>query len=147
MSPLVRKAPTPTKRVDPKQGVLNLWVDRQDEVNGIGMGVLGDGTPFLNQRGLARMCGVENAHIGSISAEWNENHKPRIAAIKKILSDRGVVVDAPHLEVAYRGRKMFAYVDSVCLAILEYYAFEAGKTFKPKQWLDIDGLLGAHSGK
>jgi hypothetical protein len=28
------------------------------------MGVLKDGTPLLNQRGLARLCGIENAHIG-----------------------------------------------------------------------------------
>jgi hypothetical protein len=44
-----------------------------EDVNGgcfhsLGMGVLSDGTPFLTQRGLAAFCGVENAHIGTISS-------------------------------------------------------------------------------
>lgn len=112
---------------NPAQGILELSVHRQDEVDGIGMGVLSDGTPFLNQRGLARMCGVQNAHIGTISSEWDDNNKPRIAAIKKILGEKGVQMPAPHLEVSHGGRRMFAYPDVVCLAILEYYAFDAGQ--------------------
>ena len=112
---------------NPLQGVLELRVDRQDEVDGIGMGILNDGTPFLNQRGLARMCGVQNAHIGTISSKWGDDSKPRIAAIKTILADRGVEIKSPHLEVSHGGRRMFAYPDVVCLAILEYYAFDAGQ--------------------
>ncbi|MGE0056011.1 MAG: hypothetical protein AB7S74_17580 [Hyphomicrobium sp.] len=113
--------------VNPAQGILELSVDRQDEIDGIGMGILNDGTPFLNQRGLARMCGVQNAHIGTISSEWNDISKPRIATIKKILEARGVTMTTPHLEVSHGGRRMFAYPDAVCLAILEYYAFDAGQ--------------------
>src|SRR5690242_7570641 len=45
-----------------KRGGLALEIDREIEIEGIGMGVFNDGTPFLNQRGLARLCGVENAH-------------------------------------------------------------------------------------
>jgi hypothetical protein len=112
---------------DPNQGSLELSVHHQDEIDGIGMGVLSDGTPFLNQRGLARMCGVQNAHIGTISSEWLDSGKPRIAAIKKILAEKGVQMPAPHLEVAHGGRRMFAYPDVVCLAVLEYYAFDAGQ--------------------
>jgi hypothetical protein len=122
----VKRPPAgPNLPANPDQGVLQLSIDRQEEIDGIGMGVLSDGTPFLNQRGLARMCGVQNAHIGTISSEWMDESKPRIAAIKKILSDRGITMAAPHIEVYHGGRKMFAYNDHVCLAILEYYAFEA----------------------
>ena len=55
------------------------------------MGVLSDGTPFLTQRGLARLCGVRNAHIGTISTEWKESpQKPRMRRIRAILSNSGV---------------------------------------------------------
>ncbi len=51
------------------QTSLNLQIDCETEVQGVGMGVLSDGTPFLTQRGLAVLCGVENAHIGTISSQ------------------------------------------------------------------------------
>src|SRR5262245_5064098 len=77
---------TGPKEIDPAQGSLDLRVDRQTEIQGIGMGVLSDGTPFLTQRGLARLCGVQNAHIGTIGVEWSESaQKPRISTIKDLL--------------------------------------------------------------
>ena len=90
------------------------------------MGVLSDGTPFLNQRGLARLCGVENAHIGTISSDWDdENQKPRITAIKDLLAKHGEYPKSPHIVCKNGQKTMFAYPDVVCVAILEYYAFEA----------------------
>jgi hypothetical protein len=65
-------AKTGPKEIDPAQGRLDLHVDKQTEIQGIEMGVLSDGTPFLTQRGLARLCGVQNAHIGTIGTEWDE---------------------------------------------------------------------------
>jgi hypothetical protein len=103
------------------------------EDDSVGMGVLDDGTPFMTQRMLAIMCGVMNAHIGYISAQWNEEDtKPRIAKIKKILADRGEIVDSPHMESGYKGRRYFAYSEAVCLAIIEYYAFDAGNQCQPE---------------
>jgi hypothetical protein len=65
------------------QETLDLGIERDGEFNGIGMGVLSDGTPYLNQRGLAALCGVQNAHIGTISAQWDDPQpKPRIASIR-----------------------------------------------------------------
>ena len=62
-----------------KQALLPLQIERERDVGGVGMGVLSDGTPFLTQRGLAALCGVMNAHIGTISADWNVlPAKPRI---------------------------------------------------------------------
>jgi hypothetical protein len=61
------------------------------------MGVLSDGTPFLTQRGLARLCGIQNAHIGTIGTEWDEEiQKPRISTIKRLLSARGQTPAAPY---------------------------------------------------
>lgn len=73
------------KEINPAQGELDLEVEK--DIGGIGMGVLSDGTPYLNQRGLAVLCGVQNAHIGTISSQWSEpDQKPRITAIKSILA-------------------------------------------------------------
>ena len=69
-----------------KQALLPLQIERERDVGGVGMGVLSDGTPFLTQRGLAALCGVMNAHIGTISADWNVlPAKPRIVTIRRLL--------------------------------------------------------------
>lgn len=61
------------------QGSLGLEITKSGDFGEIGMGVLSDGTPYLNQRGLAVLCGVENAHIGTISSQWNDAElKPRL---------------------------------------------------------------------
>src|SRR5690348_17265251 len=46
------------KSANPKQGTLDLGIAKQIEIDGVGMGVLSDGTAFLTGRGLARLCGV-----------------------------------------------------------------------------------------
>lgn len=120
-----------SKEINPAQGILDLRVDKQTEIHGIGMGVFNDGTPFLTQRGLARLCGVQNAHIGTMGNEWSEaTQKPRISKIKDLLASRGVEVDLPFIPVADGGRTLYAYSDAVCLAVLEYYAFDAGSNCK-----------------
>ena len=114
------------KELDPRQGELDLQIERQAEIEGIGMGVLRDGTAFLTGRGLARLVGIENLHIRTISQDWNEiNPKPRIAAIKSILEKRGIIAKAAHIETTDGKRIIHAFPDSICLAVLEYYAFDA----------------------
>lgn len=46
------------KEITKSQGSFDLGIDKERDVEGIGMGVLSDGTPYLNQRGLAALCGV-----------------------------------------------------------------------------------------
>lgn len=113
------------KEIGHNQGELDLEIER--DIGGIGMGVLSDGTPYLNQRGLAVLCGVQNAHIGTISQQWSEAEpKPRILAIKTILEKASAKATAAHIEVSHGGRTHYCYPSEVCLAILEYYAFDAG---------------------
>lgn len=115
------------------QGVLDLCVERDRDVNGVGMGVLSDGTPYLNQRGLAALCGVQNAHIGTISSQWREdNEKPRISRIKEVLKKSGYIAQAAHIEINHRGTVHYCYPAEICLAILEYYAFDAGENCQPE---------------
>lgn len=106
----------------PMQWSLDLKVEKEVEINGIGMGVLSDGTPYLTGRGLARLCGVVNANIVNLGAEWIELiEKPRITKIKQILANRGIYLDSPYLEI---NGNLF-WTGSVCLAVLEYYSFDA----------------------
>jgi hypothetical protein len=100
-------------RAKSKQAVLPLQVERERDVGGVGMGVLSDGTPFLTQRGLAALCGVQNAHIGTISADWNQLPlKPRIVTVHKLLSEGGSVVAMPHIKVQSKGVEIYAYPDA-----------------------------------
>src|SRR5436190_1097251 len=97
-------------RGDPKQALLPLQIERERDVGGVGMGVLSDGTPFLTQRGLALLCGVQNAHIGTISADWNlEPAKPRISTIQRLLAENGITVTSAHIKVPGRSGEIYAY--------------------------------------
>jgi hypothetical protein len=129
MSNHIKKLPVKQGQMEigQKQGRLALEIDREIEIEGIGMGVFNDGTPFLNQRGLARLCGVENAHIGAISSQWHDKkQKPRIKTVKEILARAGTPYQTAHVEAQHRGIAYYCYPADVCLAILEYYAFDAG---------------------
>lgn len=138
---------TPSKgkmEITPKQGVLDLGIDRERDVEGIGMGVLSDGTPYLSQRGLASLCGVQNPHIGTISSQWDDEvQKPRISTIKGILSEAGSSVSRPHVEVFHKGVVNFCYPADVCLAILEYYALDAGANVRPEARKNFRLLAGS----
>lgn len=117
---------TANKELTSAQGLLDLGIEVQAEVDGIGMGVLKDGTPFLTGRGLARLVGLENLHIRTISQEWNGNPPPpRTEGVKALLAKRGITLSSAHIETSYRGVTVHAFPEAVCLAVLEYYAFDA----------------------
>ncbi|MGD0770870.1 MAG: hypothetical protein ABSB42_22025 [Tepidisphaeraceae bacterium] len=115
---------------------LELFVDKEKEIDGVGMGVLSDGTAFLTGRGLARLCGVSNARIVELGQNWSTaTTNAMVEGVKKILQDKGLKGDKPYIEVRRRSGSFYAYSDAVCLAVLEYYAFdqptdEAKKNFR-----------------
>ncbi len=109
----------------PDQFVLDLQIEKQIEIDGIGMGVLSDGTAFLNGRGLGRLCGVDSSRISEMSADWQAASLPITAKIKEILHSRGVALERPFIEIKQRSGLFHAYPDVLCLAVLEYYAFDA----------------------
>ena len=126
------------------QASFDLGIERERDIEGIGMGVLSDGTPYLNQRGLAALCGVQNAHIGTISSQWNEDfEKPRIRAVKEILDTAGASFDQAHIEVPHKGVTHYCYPAEVCLAVLEYYAFDAGQNIQPEARKNFRLLAGS----
>lgn len=113
---------------DDFQGQLDLEELDGARLNTFGMGILSDGTPFLTQRGLAVLCGVENAHIGTISSQWMEAiPKPRISKVRDILAKNGHSLGEAHVAVKVGGRILYAYREEISLAVIEYYAFEAGQ--------------------
>jgi len=120
-----------SKEITSGQGIFDLGIEFETEISGIGMGVLSDGTPYLNQRGLAALCGVKNAHIGTISTQWNED-KPRIKSIQETLAKDGLKATAPHVEIVHKNVKNLCYPAEICLAVLGYYAFDAGANCQPE---------------
>ena len=113
------------------QGMLDLGIQMQIEIDGVGMGVLSDGTPFLTLRGLSRLCGVAHFSIQGINEEWSdEAQPPRVTRIKEILASHGDAFNAPYIAIQQRSGTFYAYPDAVCLAILEYYSFDAGQNIR-----------------
>lgn len=111
--------------VTPSQLELPLRIEKEVEIDGVGMGVLNDGTPFLTQRGLARMCGVHPNAIAEMAAGWNSS-RPREVKIREALAAQGLTFSTPYIPITKDGATYYAYSDAVCMAVLEYYAFEAG---------------------
>lgn len=113
----------PKNSIDPQ---LDLFIDKQKEINGVGMGVLSDGTAFLSGRGLARLCGIANPRIVELGQNWNlPSPNALTAGVKKILGSKDLSADKPYIEIKEAGGNPFyAYPDAVCLAVLEYYAFD-----------------------
>lgn len=119
-----------------------LGIDKQTEIDGIGMGVLSDGTPFLNGRGLARLCGVHHSVIQSIGADWT-SAKPTVTRIQEILATHGASYDVAFTAVPdNKTGIVHAYPDGICLAILEYYAFDAGPNKKEEALMNFRLLAG-----
>jgi hypothetical protein len=110
----------------PQQLKLDLQIAAEREIDGVGMGVLSDGAPFLTLRGLARMCGVDHTAIVRITSEWQENPlKPRIAKIRDMIRAQGADDSVAFVAVPKAGVIHHAVPAAVCMAVLEYYAFEA----------------------
>lgn len=110
----------------PEQLRLDLEIAVEREVDGIGMGVLSDGTPFLNIRGLARMCGVDHSMIVRITGDWiAQPLKTREKKIRELVRAQGADDSVAFIAINRDGNIHHAIPAAVCMAILEYYAFEA----------------------
>ncbi|OUJ06653.1 hypothetical protein [Acetobacter malorum] len=115
----------------PPQYSLDLTVEVEKNVNGIEMGVLENGIPYLTQTGLAALAGVARSIIFDLSQEWEQQFqdpigtKTRSDFIRNYLFSAGYKESKLYIEISNSGIKYNAYPDIVCMAILEYYAFEA----------------------
>lgn len=99
-------------------------VEAQAEINGVEMGVLDTGLPYLTESGLARMCGIDRKVLNRLAINWeDEQIKPRGRQISQLLDQGGYLEDTLFLKSEHKGSEVNAYTEPVCLALLEYYAF------------------------
>lgn len=101
-------------------------VEKQIELDGVEMGVLDNGLPYLSESGLARMCGIDRKVLNRLAIGWEEERlKPRGKAVDQLLEQAGYSEGSLYLKSELNGVVINAYTEPVCLAILEYYAFVA----------------------
>ena len=141
---LVAVMPAPPATGGGTQMQLGLGIEHFKEIDGVGMGVLSDGTPFLTGRGLARLCGVAHSVVQDISEEWTPDQQtPRATRLREILTSHGIAVGgAPFIPIQQRSGVFYAYTDDVCLAILEYYSFDAGPNIREEAQRNYRLLAG-----
>jgi hypothetical protein len=71
--------------------------------------------------------------LGSkMSMAATDEDKPRIKSIRGNLTKAGFSSAAAHIEIVHGGQVQYCYPAEVCLAILEYYAFDAGSNCQPE---------------
>lgn len=99
-------------------------VEKQVEFDGVEMGVLDNGIPYLTESGLGRMCGIDRKVLNRLAINWSEEKlKPRGKQIDNLLAQSGYFEDSLFLKSDHKGAEINAYTEPVCLALLEYYAF------------------------
>jgi hypothetical protein len=107
----------------------NLQVYVSKNVDDVEMGVLENGTPFLTARSLSRFCGVA---VSTVLA-WGENSpiggdRLKGGKMAELLISQGFEGDRLFEKINFIDNvEVNAYSDAVCMAFLEYYAFEAGR--------------------
>ncbi|TMM48483.1 hypothetical protein FEV51_08305 [Qipengyuania marisflavi] len=117
----------------PKQLKLDLGIEVERVVGGIEMGVLENGIPYLTQRGLAEMTGAARRSIQEITEEWQEAQttdvwRGRMLYFRDYLSKADFDEPRLFIEITKDGSPHYAYPDMVCMAMVEYFAFEAQRT-------------------
>lgn len=123
----------PRQPATPDQGMLDLGIEVQRDIDGVEMGVLENGIPFLTQRGLAKVTGATRKEIFDITQQWEELYddpivnRGRISFLRDTLFKNGYNDRKLYILTEKDGSPHYAYPDIVCMAIIEYYAFEAQK--------------------
>ncbi|TAU80480.1 hypothetical protein ELI41_29690 (plasmid) [Rhizobium leguminosarum] len=113
---------------------LDLGVEVEGDVDGIEMGVLENGMAYLTQRGLSSICGAARSTIQEITKEWEDSYgsglEPRGRAqfFSNYLREAGYDAYTLYMEVERNGSPHYAYSEIVCMAFIEFFAFEAQRT-------------------
>lgn len=127
------KAKLPVPPAPPRQIPLDLGIEVESNVAGIEMGVLENGIPYLTQQGLTTMAGTARATIFEITKEWEQAYEEpsipgtRISFLKDYLFENGYDEPKLYIEITKDNSPHYAYPDIVCMAIIEFFAFEARK--------------------
>ena len=66
-----------------------------------------------------------------MTAGWDTAElRPRETRIKHGLAQQGFVSPKPYIPINVDGTMHYAFPDIVCMAVLEYYAFDAGQNVR-----------------
>lgn len=96
--------------------------------DGFELGVLTDGVPFASAGGLAVLCGVTTKTITDVGQYVaNSDDKFRAGKIAVLLTEYDYKGDKLYEILLNDGQEVYAYPEPVCMAFLEYYAYEAGE--------------------
>ncbi|WP_434047145.1 MULTISPECIES: hypothetical protein [Sorangium] len=107
------------------QLALPLKVAISKEIDGIDMGVLEDGTPYLTGRSLAKLCGAAVSTIINQAAQWHDGKRDNKFA--KLLTSQGFAREHLYIQTTLNGTTVHAYPDDVCMWFLEYYALDSDR--------------------
>jgi hypothetical protein len=99
-------------------------IEKFGEFDDIQMGVMSDGTPFFTGRGLASFCGVTPPSIFGWGEDVNPN-SPRWSKMTALLIHHRFTGNKIFQKLLINNQPTNAYPEQVCMAFLEYYAFEA----------------------
>lgn len=121
----------PKTPATPKQLRLDLGIQVEQDIGGIEMGILDNGMPYLTQRGLSSICGAARSTIQEITTEWSDSQgddiqpKGRMRFFQEYLKQSGYNEQNLYLEILKNGSPHYAYPEVVCMAFIEFFAFEA----------------------
>lgn len=90
-------------------------------IDGVEMGLLPDGTPYLTGQGLARLCDVAASTVINQKDQWAAGKRDNKLA--RLLMEQGF--DEPELFTPIDGGAAHAYGERVVMTFLEYYAFDS----------------------
>lgn len=124
-----------TQTPAPLQLPLDLGIEVERTIGGVEMGVLQNGISYLTQTGLAEVSGAARSTVFEVTQEWEAAMKSgvfsprsRIAFFHDYLSKNGYSEPHLYIEIIRNGSPYYAYPDIMCMAFLEYFAFEAQRT-------------------
>lgn len=99
---------------------------QKEDPEGVEMGVLENGMPYLSQRGVVKMVGIPRTTFQDLSNNWPTRKSKGIGlAIHQLLLASDYNEDQLYIEINAQGKKTYAYTEPVVMALLEHYAFDA----------------------
>ena len=119
------------QQISPEESILNVGIQVEKSIDGVEMGILKNEMPYLTQGGLARITDTSQSTISDLTKEWEEKYsdpvigKGRNGFLKKYLFNYGYQDNSLFMSININGSIHYAYPEIVCMAVLEYYAFEA----------------------
>ncbi|HKO70857.1 MAG TPA: hypothetical protein VJV58_08000 [Bradyrhizobium sp.] len=113
---------------------LDVDIEVERTIGGIEMGVLQNGMSYLTPAGLEEAAGAARSTVFELSQEWEAamnggvfSRQGRISFFHEYLSENGYTHRHLYIEILREGSTYYACPDIVCMAFLEYFAFETLK--------------------